>query len=212
MLAACTGGESDFEHVDYEPLLGGPFVCLITQFVYRLMTNAPAGFIVWAATIATSGNIDQCGSRKIRRQGASAVPNVDWIHFHLSRSQCQRSTRVGAVLFAFWRLQDGSSPADTSVCILVSFNSDCNLYRACLLCGCDYLSVDSPSRTFRRSISCVIDTVVVGDGTKGSSDAETSGARSDSHCQRIRRCLSHGLWLAILKVAFDDYGLHVSAL
>ena len=54
ILAACTGNDPDaYELVPYEPLLGGPFVCLITQFIYKLVTNAPAGFIVWAATIAT---------------------------------------------------------------------------------------------------------------------------------------------------------------
>lgn len=54
IIAACTGGESSYELVPHEPLFGGPMACILTQFVYRLVTNSPPGLIVWVATIITS--------------------------------------------------------------------------------------------------------------------------------------------------------------
>jgi hypothetical protein len=38
---------------DYEPYLGGNFVCILTQFLHKLVQTWPAGFITWVATFCT---------------------------------------------------------------------------------------------------------------------------------------------------------------
>jgi hypothetical protein len=38
---------------DYEPYVGGTFVCLLTQFLHALVRTWPAGFITWGATFCT---------------------------------------------------------------------------------------------------------------------------------------------------------------
>jgi hypothetical protein len=38
---------------DYEPYVGGTFVCLLTQFLHALVQTWPAGFITWVATFCT---------------------------------------------------------------------------------------------------------------------------------------------------------------
>ena len=38
----------------YEPLLGGTFVCILTQFLHRLVLAHPAGLLLWGATFCTA--------------------------------------------------------------------------------------------------------------------------------------------------------------
>lgn len=38
----------------YEPLLGGSFVCILTQFIHRLVLAHPAGLLLWGATFCTA--------------------------------------------------------------------------------------------------------------------------------------------------------------
>lgn len=41
------------QYHDYEPRLGGNFVCILTQFVHTLVQTWPAGFITWVSTYCT---------------------------------------------------------------------------------------------------------------------------------------------------------------
>lgn len=62
VVAKCTQGdyENHLERVrsndllPYEPMLGGGFVCLITQFLGALKMNYPAGFLTWGAVVLCS--------------------------------------------------------------------------------------------------------------------------------------------------------------
>lgn len=73
ILAACMGGESDYELAPYEPLLGGPLVCIMTQFVHRLVRNPPTGLIVWVSTIVTALPVGILMNIEAGRTGAKGL-------------------------------------------------------------------------------------------------------------------------------------------
>ena len=59
-----------YDAMAHEPKLGGFFACLITQFIYRLTQNSPAGFISWTTTIVASIPLGMLMSLESGRSGA----------------------------------------------------------------------------------------------------------------------------------------------
>ena len=59
-----------YDAMPYESRLGGWLVCMITQFIYRLTQNGPAGFIAWTTTIVASIPLGMLMSVESGRSGA----------------------------------------------------------------------------------------------------------------------------------------------
>jgi hypothetical protein len=56
--------------VPYEPLLGGGFVCIITQFLRALVNNHPGGMLTWSGVILVSFPFNVVGGVEAGRAGA----------------------------------------------------------------------------------------------------------------------------------------------
>jgi len=57
VVEACTSSNTtafEEKYHTYEPMLGGAFVCIITQFIYDLTQEYPAGLLLWGATMLTA--------------------------------------------------------------------------------------------------------------------------------------------------------------
>jgi hypothetical protein len=72
-VVGCTTAAEGIDLIPHEPLLGGTFVCIITQFLHRLTQNTPAGLITWVSTIAASFPVSVLMLAEGGRAGAGGI-------------------------------------------------------------------------------------------------------------------------------------------
>lgn len=219
ILAACTGKESSYELVAYEQLLGGPFVCMISQFVYRLVTNAPAGFITWMATIATFLPVGILINVEGGRSGAKgpvryptiigfisillavsvSVPLV-WVPSFLLLG----GSRGGAVLP---KRANGSLYLAVPVAILsiLAFTVDVSTYQWTLIAGL----VGGPLPVMSTLLLWGMEPKV---GEVLNPKQVAQGAIATSNAFAVSSLVAFAFWMAILKVAYNEFGFDTIAL
>jgi len=217
ILAACTGGESVYELVPYEPVLGGPFVCLVTQFVYRLVTHSPAGFLVWTATISTILPVGILMNIEAGRSGVSGPVRyptlIGFVSIFLAVSVSFPlvwvpgfllfgGSKAGAVLpkraYAALYL---SLPG--AVLTVLVFMVDTSTYQWTMIAGL----LGGPLLVLTSLLLWRME-------PKGQATPEqvAQGAIATSRAFAVSSLMAFGFWIAILYVAYQEYGLDYEAL
>lgn len=208
-----------YDAMPYEAKLGGTFVCLITQFLYRLTQNGPAGFITWTATIVASLPLGMLMSLESGRSGAkgpvmyptivgllaqflgiSVSFPVVWVPSYLllggSRTGAVPTLRPYAAVYLL--------PPIVALTYL-AFNLDPASYQWTLTAGI----LGGPllpllSLLLWKLKPKAADAVTPQDVSRG--------AIASSNCYLIVSVVAMAMWVTVLRASFAEYGLSSDAM